>query len=359
MIYVCHRNASPSIYRKRGKLMKDLIVAVGGADVGLTPPMPFVGKKFDGGEVTMYSRLLLEIALLRCGFDVSDKRALVTDAQELIYQSNRAQADCIVVMSAGAFGSRKSFNNVCGGTARYCVGRHGKQSRELAEDICAKIDNVKKCGTAESLHAFGGAACPAVIVEIGYLTEFDEAKLMHDPDYIRNIAEYVAMGICEYMGMPYIPPALSPYLELVRVDMGKRGRKIKLLQAALCTQGYTVDIDGVYGKNTDIAVKTFAINNGHAENDGIHTELVRDLFFVTPHAVLLGSKHSNVPYAQKKLTAKLYKTPTSGTLDEDTILALNEFLTETGNTQAISEDGISEHAMKLLCEIGGGRPRLF
>ncbi|MDE7164372.1 MAG: N-acetylmuramoyl-L-alanine amidase [Clostridiales bacterium] len=339
--------------------MKDLIVTVGGADVGLTPPMPFVGRKLDGGEVTLFSRLLLEIALLRCGFDVSDRRALVTDAQELIYQSNRAQADCIVVMSASAFGSRKSFNNVCGGTVRYSAGRHGNMSRELAEDICAKIDNAKKCGTAESLHTFGGAACPAVIVEMGYLTDFDEAKLMHDPDYIRNIVEYVTMGICECMGMPYIPPSLSPYLELISMNMGKRGKKIKLLQAALCAHGYTVDIDGVYGKSTSIAVKTFAINNGYAENDGITEEFIRDLFFVTPRTLPLGSKHSNVQYIQNKLIAKLYKSPASGVLDESTIDAMNEFLTETGNAQSVCESEICEEAMKFLSKVGGGRPRLF
>lgn len=339
--------------------MKDLIVTVGGADVGLTPPMPFVGKKFDGGEVTLHARLMLEIALLRCGFDVSDRHTLVTDAQELIYQSNRVGADCIVVMSASAFGSRKSFNNVSGGTVRYSVGRHGKTARELAEDICAKIDNVKKCDTAESLHAFGGAACPAIVVEMGFLTDFDEAKLMHDPDYICKIAEYATMGICECMGMPYIPPTLSPYLELTRANIGQRGRKIKLLQAALCRCGYTVDIDGVYGKNTDIAVRSFAINNGHTEIDGLNEDIVRDLFFVTPHAATLGSKHSNVRYVQKKLNAKLYRSPISGTLDEDTVAAVNEFLEETNNESAISDNGFSEQAMKILCEIGGGRPRLF
>lgn len=167
------------------------------------------------------------------------------------------------------------------------------------------------------------------------------------------------MGICECMSMPYIPPALSPYLELTREGLGKRGRKIKLLQAALCKCGCAVDIDGVYGKNTDIAVKTFAINNDHATFDGLNEAIVRDLFFVTPCDVKLGSKHSNVLYVQKKLTAKLYKSPVSGTLDEDTVSALNEFLTETGNTSAVLTDGMSEEAMKILSKIGGGRPRLF
>ena len=336
--------------------MKDLIIAVGGADCGLTPYMPFAGKRFDGADCTALSRLMLEIALLRCGFDISDRRAPLSDPQEIVLQANRVQADCIAVMSCSAFGSRKSFNNVNGGTVKYPIGRQSGKARELAEDICAKLDGMKKCCTASSDHAYGGAYCPSVVVEMGYLTDFDEAKLMCDPDYICHIAEYVAMGICEYFGMPYIPPAPTAYSELARVELGMRGKKIKLLQAALCAAGYTTDIDGVYGKNTDMAIKAFAINNGHENNC---EKLVHDLFFVATTDLMPNSKHTSVLYLQRKLCAKLYKSPTSGVLCEDTVAALNEFLTETENECACSDCGVTREAMILLSEIGGGRPRLF
>lgn len=340
--------------------MKDIIIAVGGADAGLTPPMPFIGQRWDGNKPTALARLMLEIALLRCGFDVSDRRAPLSDTQELIYQSNRVGASGIVVMSSGAFGSRKSFNDVAGGTVKYSLGRHSAQSRELAEDVCAKLCNIKRCQTAMCNHEWNGAACPAAVVEMGYLTNFDEAKLMHDPDYIRNIAEYAAMGICEYFGMPYIPHSPAAYKQL-RAHIGMRGKNIKLIQAALCAAGYTLDIDGIYGKNTDIAVKTFAINNGHTEDcDGISEGLLQDLLFVSPAYIPPMSKHSNVLYIQRKLIAKLYPSPINGTADEDTIAAVNEFLTETENTYATPENGgITKQAMQILSAIGGGRPRLF
>lgn len=339
--------------------MEDYIIAVGGADAGLTPPMPFVGQRLDGSKPAALARLMLEIALIRCGFDVSDRRASLSDPQELIYQSNRVGANGIIVISSGAFGSRKSFNDVCGGNVKYAVGRHGGQSRELAEDICAKLCNIKPCQTATCNHEWNGAACPAVVVEMGYLTNFDEAKLMHDPDYTRNVAEYATMGICEYFGMPYVPNSPTAYKHM-RAQIGMRGKNVKLMQAALCANGYVVDIDGVYGKNTDIAVKEFAINNDHPDCDGINETLLHDMLFITPDYIPSTSKHNSVLYIQRKLISKLYNSPQNGIADQDTVTAVNEFLTETENTKAIDESGgISKTAMQLLSEIGGGRPRLF
>lgn len=339
--------------------MKDYIIAVGGADAGLTPPMPFIGQRQNGGECTALARLMLEIALIRCGFDVSDRRAPLADPQELVYQSNRVGASGIIVTSSGAFGSRKSFNDVCGGTVKYSLGRHGAQSRELAEDICAKLCNIEHCQTGMCNHQWNGAACPAVVVETGYLTNFDEAKLMHDPDHIRNVAEYATMGICEYFSMPYVPHSPVAYKH-VRAQIGMRRKQVKLVQAALCANGYTVDVDGVYGKNTDIAVKEYAIHNGHEGADGVNEGLLQEMLFVTPSYIPPMSKHVGVLYIQRKLISKLYNSPQNGTADQDTVTAVNEFLTETENTDAIdSSGGISKKAMQLLSEIGGGRPRLF
>ena len=337
--------------------MKDLIVAVGCMDSGLTPPMPFVGRRYDGGECAGQARLLLESALLRCGFDISDRPLPVTESQEIIMQANRSGADCIVVLSCGAFGSRKSFNDVKGGAVKYSIGRHASKSRELAEDVCAKLAGVKPCATGMCGHEWNGSFCPVIVVEMGYLTNFDEAKLLFDPDYIRNVAEYATMGICEYFGMPYIPHSPAAYKQF-HARIGMRGKSIKLLQAALCFNGYKINIDGVYDKNTDVAVKEFSINNGVRPDDTCE-DILNNIFSVAPTELSAGAKHKNVLYLQRKLNAKLYTSPSSGELDGDTIAALNEYLTETENSHLIAADGVTKQALQLLSEIGGGRPRLF
>ena len=139
-----------------------------------------------------------------------------------------------------------------------------------------------------------------------------------------------------------------------------RGKHVKLIQAALCANGYAVDIDGVYGKNTDIAVKEYALNNGYEGADGVTEELLLDMLFVTPDYTPPLSKHNRVLYMQRKLLSKLYNAPQNGTADKATVTTVNEFLTETENEHAIDGNGgISKKAMQLLSAIGGGRPRLF
>ena len=341
--------------------MKDYIMAVGSADVGLTPPMPFIGKRFDGSKFTVLSRLWLEVALVRCGFDVLDKKAMLSDAlSDFVLQANRAGADCIVVTSYSAFGSGKSFNDFCGATVKYPYGRQSKKSRTVAEDVCAKINGIKKCTTAQSDIALNGAACPAVVIDGGYLTEFDEAKAVYDPDYAHTFAEHAAMGICEYFGMPYLPPSPETVLpDLVHASTGKRGKKIKLLQAALCAVGYQTDVDGVYGKNTELAVKEFALNN-ELKCDCVNEELLDCLLFNRCKSMPMGAKSVGVLYMQRKLISKLYPCSDSGILDEQTSTALAEFLSETDNDIPLLKDGgAPKSAIKLLSPIGGGRPRLF
>lgn len=44
-----------------------------------------------------------------------------------------------------------------------------------------------------------GAAMPAVLVEMGFLTERDEAALLNQPGYQERIAAALARGIVNYL----------------------------------------------------------------------------------------------------------------------------------------------------------------
>ncbi len=119
-------------------------------------------------------------------------------------------------------------------------------------------------------------------------------------------------------------------------------------------------MDGIFGKNTDMAVKTFCINNGKRDCDGVTAAVWRDLLVLNPPKLEYGTKHNAVLYLQRKLTSKLYKTQLSGALDEDTVAAVNEYLTETESGLSTRKGGgITEEIFKLIQAVGGGRPRLF
>lgn len=338
--------------------MENIVIAVCGIDCGTTPPMPYIGERLDGKHFTLQCRLCLESALLRCGFDIADRRQPVADPQDIIMQATRYSADCTVAVSYSKFGSGKSFNDICGCTVKYAQSRMGTKSRTLGEDICAKLRAVKHCEITAADYAWNAANCPTVVVDGGYLTQFDEAKLTVDPDYIKQIAEHIAMGICEYFGMPYVPyDDISAY-HLQSDVIGKHDRKVKLLQTLLAANGAELEIDGIFGKTTDTALKSFCANNG-IQNDGAFTAVWRELTQQYIPQLKLGSKHCGVQYLQKKLYSKLYKTPITGVLDDDTLRTINEFINDTDRNINPCENYVHKEAIKLISAVGGGKPRLF
>lgn len=340
--------------------MENIVIAVGAADCGTSPLMPYVGERFDGKNFTTLTKRYLCAALLRCGFDVIDPADGVCEPQDLILAANRHTVSAAITVSYTAFGSRKSFNDVHGSVVRYSQGRFGGKSRVLCEDICAKLRLFGKSATAPD-GALGAANCPTAVVDAGYITYFDEAKMLYDPDFAVETGEHIAMGVCEHFGMPYIRrDDILSYPLLCSAATGKRGKKIKMLQALLCANGYRVEMDGIFGKNTDMAVKTFCINNGMRDCDGVTAAVWRDLLLLNPPKLEYGTKHNAVLYLQRKLTSKLYKTPLSGALDEDTVSAVNEYLTEIESGLSTRKGGgITEEIFKLIQAVGGGRPRLF
>lgn len=338
--------------------MDDILIAVGGASCGASPLMPYIGKRIEGKDFTLLAKLYLDAALLRCGFDVFDVSKTTVEPQDLIMLANRHAADGAVMMSYASFGSRKSFNDVHGSVARYSQSRYEK-SKTLCEDICAKLALYRVCSTMND--GINAASCPTVVVDGGYLTYFDEAKLALDPDFAAGIAEHVAMGVCEHFGMPYIRrDDILSYPLLCSAATGKRGKKIKMLQALLSANGYALDIDGVFGKETDSAVKMFCINNEIKDDCGVSAAVWRDLLLLNLPRLEYDSKNNAVLYLQRKLNAKLYKCPQNGTLDDQTLSAVNEFLRDNESEITVtSTDGIDAETVKLISAVGGGKPRLF
>lgn len=339
--------------------MENPVIAVGSAHGAMSPVMPYIGEHIYGHDFIIPATLYLEAALLRCGFNVLCLQT--AEPQDLIMQANRHNADAVIMMSYATFGSGKSFNDEHGAVVRYSHGRQDKESRVLCEDICAKLSMYKKARVSAD-GTLNGSSCPAAIIDGGYLTHFDEAKLACDPDNAVKIAEHAALGICERFGMPYaMRDDMTAYPILGSSATGKRGNKIKLLQALLRANGSDLIIDGVYGRATDLAAKEFCLNNGAISEQTTITESVwRDLIVTDPPTLPLGSKHSAVLYVQRKLFGKLYKTPRDGVLGGETINAVNEFIAEAGGDASLASDNeVSADAIKFISHSSVSRPRLY
>lgn len=340
--------------------MDNIVIAVvDDASCGMSPVMPYVGTRFCGKDFTELTKLNLSAALLRCGFDVFDRTCSnAADMQELMMRVNRNDIDAVVMVSCNAFGSRKTFNDRHGFAVRSSSGRFGQKSKILCEDICAKLELSERSGDVYSDGYFGAANCPTAIAEIGYLTYFDEAKLMQDPDFSVSTAEYIAMGICEYFDMPYVKR--DDIFAYPMLCTARRGKKVKMLQHLMNLYGFELNTDGVFGSETDNAVKKLCENNGKPFG-AVTAAVWRDLLLTNiPDRLDFGSRDVFVWYLQRKLYAKLYSTPIDGVLGDETLSALNEYLSETANDSKLTcADGVSGEIIKLLSPVGGGRPRLF
>ncbi len=338
--------------------MNDITVALySDGACGTTPIMPFLGARFDGAEFAKLCKTYLAAALLRCGFDVYDANpdGGAIDNVDLVMRINRRNADAAISVTAAGFGSRKSFNDASGATVRFPGGRFTARSRIFAEDICAKLPDCKVAPDTE----FGMLNCKAAMVCAGYLTNFDEAKRLCDPDFAVMIAESAALGACEHFDMPYIRrDDVSSYPLLCS---SRRGKKVKMLQALLNAYGAKLPVDGAYGGETDAAVRAFVSDNGKRRDGGVTADVWRDLLLTDLPELAYGSANNAARYIQRKLRSKLYPVEQTGVFDEKTLVALNEFLAETvGGGFALDKTSkIDADIYKLLAPIGGGRPRLF
>ncbi|MDE7464654.1 MAG: peptidoglycan-binding protein [Clostridiales bacterium] len=328
------------------------------AACGLSPVMPYIGAGFDGKHFTRLTKLYLAAALLRCGFDVVDcnPRSVAVDAQELAVFVNRRAVDACVVISYAAFGSRRSFNDVHGFTVRMPIGRLSARSRVFCEDICAKLQ-MHMCGDVGNDGVFGAIGCATAVVEAGYLTYFDEAKLVYDPDFARAVAESVALGVCEHFDRPYVRMDDASCYPLL--GAARRGKKVMLLQCLLNAGGSDLAIDGVFDAATDRAVKEFCIRQNKPTDRGVTADIWRELLLTERRALRFGVADNGVLYLQRKLISKLYLAPLSGVFDERTHSAINEFCAASGLSPISKENPIYPELYDAIASVGGGRPRLI
>ncbi len=335
--------------------MRDIVIGLHGDAGAVSPVMPHVGYGFNSAVFINEAKLNLGAALSRCGFDVFDCDANgASEASEIAVMLNRKNADAAIAVSFSSFGSGRNFNDVHGVRVEFSSSMIW-QSRVLAEDVCTRFFDIG--GVALSEGKINLAACPAIKASGGYLTCFDEAKLIYDPDYAVDFSERVAAGVCEHFDMPYV--ARDDIAAYPLLCSNRRGKKVKLLKFLLNIFGARLPLNGLYDSETDKAVRRFCADNGRPTDSGVTPAVWRDLLLTEPADVAVGSKNSSVRYIQHKLISKLYKAENNGVFGEATLTALNDFLKENAEHSIHSGETVGSDVIKLLSPVGGGRARLF
>ncbi len=325
-----------------------------------TPTMPYINRSFYENEFNRPAKYYFLIACLRTDFNVYDIKPEITDVSisQRVTRANRQRLTCILTYAYNAANNSNAFSSAGGHKVYFSrENSNANSSRLLAYDVSgglASETDIRNLGvgTLTEVGMLRSVNCPAALAECGFMTNFEEAKLMIDPDYQRDCGDGGCIGVCNYLDVEYVD-SIS-YTEMPVIRTGTRGNVVRFLQCYLNLYGEAISVDGVFGSGTRDAVIRFQRNNGLAADGIVGRNTWRTLMRQGDLPLLRqGSRGVYVMYLQQKLLSKLYPVGTAdGIFGANTTRALKEFQQENG----LVPDGIAGPlTWARLTPIGGGR----
>lgn len=231
-----------------------------------TPVMPYVGRSFYENEFNKEAKRYFLEACARQGFRTVDVKpgnqdlSLTARAQIV----NSSKATLVLTFAYNAAASDSVFSSPSGYEIFYStINAYPTKSKNLA----TKISNRLKEGTTQrdrgvktaNYYMLRAVNCPSALLEAGFMTNLKEAKLMMDPDFQKEVGEECCHGVCDYLGVSYKKATTMSYPTIRR---GSKGNIVKYLQYKLLSKLYNPgDIDGIFGKGVDAAVREFQKDN--------------------------------------------------------------------------------------------------
>jgi len=304
-----------------------------------TPIMPYINRSFYENEFNRLAKLDFMLACLRCGFNVYDVKPEIQDisVSSRVIRTIRARASLVVTFAYNASGNGTSFNSAQGLEVYYSpFNPYSAQSRQLSEDVFNRIaaltDRPTRFVGTLSVGMLSNVNCPSTLIEAGFMTNFEEAKLMLNPIFIRNVGEGACQGVCEYLNVNYVTLSLNNF---PTTRQGDRNNFVKIIQYLLNEYGFNLSTDGIFGGNTLNAVKQFQANNKLVQDGIVGRNTWNKLLNFNPQTVTLrrGSRESAVLFLQKLLLSFLYPiTDLDGIFGRETENAVREFQSENGLT---------------------------
>ena len=309
-----------------------------------TPELPYIDRVVYENEFNFEAKNAFLADCYRVGFRVLDVKPNRQDlsVSNRVVIVNRSGVDALVTFAYNAFGDGSSFNSANGLEGFYSpLNPRATQSRNFAQVVYDNIlESVSVRGrgvNALDIGVLSNVNCISCLMECGFMTNFREARLMLDPDWYTAIGRAACRGVCEYFDVEYIAPQDDTYPVL---RLNSTGKFVRYLQFVLKTLGYAVGrIDGIFGANTQSAVRAFQQANGLTPDGVVGRRTWYKLNNFTPQArtLRLGDYGAEVRYLQQKLYSKLYNVgPIDGIFGRQTQQAVREFQSENG----LSVDGI-------------------
>ena len=302
-----------------------------------TPIISYIGRSFYENEFNSQAKLMFILACLRCGFNVLDIHPEVQDisVSSRVVRANRAGVSLLVTFAYNASGDGTSFNSSRGIEVYYSLfNSFANESKRLSELVFQKlVENTNVPGRfvgTLSVGVLSNVRAPSTLIEAGFMTNWQDAKLMLNPIYVVNVAESACQAVCEFLGVPYVSRELGNYQTL---RLGSRGNFVKILQYLLNWFGYSLAVDGVFGVGTERVVKQFQQKNALTQDGIVGKNTWTKLLNLNPTFDVLrrGSENSAVMFLQRLLLSYLYPiTSLDGDFGPETETAVRAFQSENG-----------------------------
>ena len=327
-----------------------------------TPVMPYIGRSFYENEFNRPAKYRFLIACLRTGFNVYDVKPELGDISisQRVTRVNRQGLSCVITYAYNAAGNALEFSSANGHKVYYSrENRYANSSRLLAYDVSAGLQteiDTRNLGVATltEVGMLRSVNCPAALCECGFMTNFNEAKLMIDPDFQKNCGDGGCRGVCENFDVEYVDNV--EYDEMPTLRRGSGGSAVKFLQCYLNLYGDSMSVDGQFGSGTQSAVIKFQRDNGLTADGIVGRNTWRKLLMQDESLPLLrqGSRGVYVRYLQQKLLSKLYPVGSvDGVFGAGTAEAVRQFQRESG---LVADGIVGQLTWAKVTPIGGGRP---
>ena len=303
-----------------------------------TPYIERLGRQIYENEFNRQAKNKFIEACMRQDFSVYDVKPELQDISisERVRRINAQNLTLLVTFAYNAYGEQ--FNSASGLETFYStLNPKASQSRTLAQDLYNRlIEGTDQNGRGVKnldVGVLSNVNCTSSLIEAGFMTNYDEAMLMLNPLFQTEVGEEACHGVCDFLGVGYIPRNNLSVYPLLR--QGSRNNFVYLLQFILNNSfGYNLSVDGIFGNNTLSAVRDFQSNNGLTVDGLVGNNTWTFLLNLPPYPLLReGSRGSYVRFLQNLLQSKFIPTGNiDGIFGSQTLNAVRAFQQENNLT---------------------------
>ena len=300
-----------------------------------TPVVPGLNRQVYENEFNRAAKNKFIEACMRQDFSVYDVKPELQDVSinERIRRINSQNLTLLITFAYNAYGN--TFNSASGLEVYYSPQNpKATQSRNLAENLYAElIGGTSQTGRGVKTLDVGvlsNVNCVSSLIEAGFMTNLREARLMINPLFQTEVGEEACHGVCNYLGVSYIPRDNLNNYPLLR--SGSQGNFVYLLQFILNQYGYNLSVDGIFGSRTLNAVRDFQRNNSLSVDGLVGTNTWRTLLTLPPYPLLReGYRGAYVTFLQQLLESNLYPVGgIDGIFGSRTLSAVRNFQSANG-----------------------------